>query len=258
MNSKGGPAPGHKANNVQTEANEAPTQEKKPNFFQRLFGSRSHKSKVPSNIAHSGDSRTAVANFSANNRCESGIVTFILNGKKESCPVLGRGVTRWKDAAYAKMMGTPRWDSIPKREKVSDPTFGSVNTNQEDWQEAKTSDGQTCFFLKEHRKMGATPTGSYDLDYMSGKLSKFGSIERVEMLPKGFKQPKPEWKKYRSSETRGTLRVHSDRDFRATPGLNIEYPTLSSAGCLKLNLECQAKFNSFVNNGGQKLIVREN
>ena len=93
---------------------------------------------------------------------------------------------------------------------------------------------------------------------MSGKLSKFGSVNRVEIAPSGFKQPKPEWQNYRSYERRGTLRVHSDADFRRNRNLDIEYPTVSSAGCLKLNIECQEKFNSFVANGGKKLIVREN
>ena len=255
---KGGLHPHTQNKGASETTSEGATEEKKPNFLQRLFGAGSLSTKIPANMPHTADSRTAVVTFSKENRCSAGTITFILNGKKESCPVLGRGVTRWKDAAYAQMMGTPQWDSIPNREKVEDDKFGKVYTKQEDWQEGKTSDNRTCFYLKEHRKMGATPTGSYNLSMMVGKPSEYGSIERVELAPKGFKQPKAEWKQYKSHEVRGTLRVHSDPDFRTNPTLNIEYPTISSAGCLKLNLDCQAKFNNFVKSGGQKLVVREN
>ncbi len=163
-------------------------------------------------------------------RCKAGTMTFgLLNGQQVTCSVLGRGVTRY-------------WEQPPARYRIPGclSSRDYVDTVASDWQK-----GSTCWFLKEHKRCGATPTRSYRLSYnrRSGAPSKWGSVQPVAMSPIG------------GAYGRGGLLTHSDSRFGYAP--NIEAQTHSTAGCLKLEPACQKLFVQFNReNSGLKMVVQ--
>jgi hypothetical protein len=169
-------------------------------------------------------------------RCKSGTMTFgPVDGKQITCSVLGRGVTRWNwgNKAPSKhsftCMGKNSW----------------VHTTASDWQKGETSTGQSCFFLKSHKRCGATPVGTYSTTSFSSSRSSWGSLAGVVMYP-------------RFKSSRSGIVTHSDANFGSSPF--IESPGHSTAGCLKLEPSCQKLYLKFVESNkrnGLKLQVNE-
>jgi len=175
----------------------------------------------------------AVAQLSAD-RCHGGKMTFgPVDGKYYECPTLGRGVTRWGD----------RWQSGPPAKHSLNCMGGRVSTVASDWQKGSNSAGQTCYFLKDHKRCGATPVGNYRV---TGSFS-----SKVQWGGKGA-SIQPQFRTSRSS-----FLVHSDNRFDASTAA-VDNPTHSSAGCLKLAPGCQQLFNRYSEqNSGSTLEVKQ-
>lgn len=178
-------------------------------------------------------------------RCKSGYITFgPHDGKYYKCEALGRGITRWTS-------GNP---ALSKSSSENTVVYnGRRRTAASDWAGGTTSSGQRCWVYNSNKTGGKTPVTTFSLAGRSGSHNDWAYREKVGK-PGNYANYGVALSD--SVSGRGSFAVHSDNRFGSYP--DLEQPTHSSAGCVKLKPECMDVFQDFADqHKGMSMVVRE-